>query len=89
MPYKVALHHKSAPLEISAKQHNMVLNNERLEFLGDAIIGAIVADIVFKSFPYKNEGFMSEMRSKIVSRSQLNKLSIHLGIDKLVQHLRG
>ncbi len=86
MPYKLALHHKSAPLEISVKQHNIGLNNERLEFLGDAIIGAIVADIVFKSFPYKNEGFMSEMRSKIVSRSQLNKLSIHLGIDKLVQH---
>lgn len=86
MLYKLALHHKSAPMSISYKNCSQNLNNERLEYLGDAIIGAIVADLIFRTFPYKNEGFMSEMRSKIVSRSQLNKLSRHLGLDKLIQH---
>ncbi len=86
MLYKLALHHKSAPLAITFKNSMNNFNNERLEFLGDAIIGAVVADLVFRTFPHKNEGFMSGMRSKIVSRSQLNKLSIHLGLDKLIQH---
>ena len=85
VPYKLALHHKSSPMENSSKTP-IDLNNERLEFLGDAVIGLIVADIIFKTFPYRNEGFMSEMRSKIVSRSQLNKLSIQLGLNKLIEY---
>ena len=57
----------------------------RMLFLGDAVLGSIVADYLFKKFPYKEEGFLTEMRSKIVSRAQLNKLSKKLGFDKLVE----
>jgi len=60
------------------------MNNERLEFLGDALLSAIVAEFLFKKFPYKNEGFLTEMRSKIVSRTSLNKLSIKLGLSDLI-----
>jgi ribonuclease III len=52
--------------------------------LGDAILSALVADYLFKKYPYKNEGFLTEMRSRIVSRFSLNKLSQKLGIDALV-----
>ncbi|MDP4281394.1 MAG: ribonuclease III [Bacteroidota bacterium] len=80
--YKLALLHRSAGLEI----HNGIrVNNERLEFLGDAILDAITADYLFKTYPTKDEGFLTEMRSKIVSRAQLNKLSLKLGLDKLVR----
>jgi ribonuclease-3 len=61
------------------------INNERLEFLGDAILDAIVADIVFKEFEYKKEGFLTNMRSKIVQRETLNKLALEIGIDKLIK----
>ncbi|MCK9301876.1 MAG: ribonuclease III [Bacteroidales bacterium] len=79
--YKLALHHKSAPIDDSAK---IDLNNERLEYLGDAIIGAIVAEYLYKLYPYKKEGFLSEMRSKLVSRSQLNSLCKTIGLNKLI-----
>jgi len=80
--YKLALRHRSA----STKKVNGVrLNNERLEYLGDAILSAVVADFLFKSFPYKNEGFLTEMRSKIVSRAALNKLSLKLGLQQLIR----
>ncbi|NCA80618.1 MAG: efflux RND transporter periplasmic adaptor subunit, partial [Sphingobacteriia bacterium] len=59
--------------------------NERLEFLGDAILDAVIADYLFKTFPTRDEGFLTEMRSKLVSRSQLNKLSQKMGIDALIQ----
>lgn len=59
--------------------------NERLEYLGDAILGAIVADFLFKKYPSKDEGFLTEIRSRIVSRDSLNKIAIKLGIDKLVE----
>lgn len=48
-------------------------NNERLEYLGDAILSAVVADYLFKRYPYKGEGFLTEMRSKMVNRQQLNE----------------
>lgn len=80
--YQLALRHKSIANEI----HNGVKNsNERLEYLGDAILDAVVAEFLFKLFPYKDEGFLTKMRSKIVSRVQLNKLSMKLGISSLVQ----
>ena len=60
------------------------ISNERLEYLGDAILSAVVADHLFKMFPYKDEGFLTEMRSRIVSRAQLNKLSQKIGIDTLI-----
>lgn len=61
------------------------INNERLEFLGDAILDAVAADYLFKRFPKGDEGFLTEMRSKIVSRAMLNKLSQKMGIDRLIQ----
>lgn len=61
------------------------MSNERLEYLGDAVLSSIVADYLFKKFPYKDEGFLTEMRSKIVSRTQLNKLAKKLGLDNLVE----
>lgn len=66
-------------------QNGVKINNERLEYLGDAILDAVTADFLFKTFPTKDEGFLTEMRSKIVSRVQLNKLSQKLGLDHLVQ----
>jgi ribonuclease-3 len=80
--YKLAFLHKSAGSEIV---QGVKINNERLEFLGDAVLDAITADYLFKTFPLKDEGFLTEMRSKIVSRVQLNKLSMKLGMEKLIQ----
>lgn len=80
--YKLAFHHKSAGVETVT---GMKINNERLEFLGDAILDAITADYLFKTFPLKDEGFLTEMRSKLVNRIQLNKLAQKMGLDTLVQ----
>jgi len=60
-------------------------SNERLEFLGDAILGSVVAEILFKMYPYKDEGFLTEMRSKIVSRANLNQLAKRLGLDEHIE----
>jgi len=79
--YKLAFRHRSAS---EKKINGLKLNNERLEYLGDAILSAIVADLLFKRFPYKSEGFLTQMRSKIVSRSSLNHLSNKLGLNKLI-----
>lgn len=80
--YKLAFRHKSSTTK---KINGVRLNNERLEYLGDAILSAVIADYLFKSFPYKNEGFLTEMRSKIVSRASLNKLSQKLGLQHLIR----
>ncbi len=80
--YKLAFLHRSAG---SFSISGVKVNNERLEFLGDAILDAITADYLFKTFPTKDEGFLTEMRSKIVSRAQLNKLSSKLGLDRYIQ----
>jgi len=80
--YKLAFLHKSAG---SVTIQGMQMNNERLEFLGDAILDAVTADYLFRTFPLKDEGFLTEMRSKIVSRVQLNKLSRKIGLDHLIQ----
>ena len=80
--YKLAFRHKSVAIELV---NGSRISNERLEYLGYAILGAIVAEHLFKLFPYKDEGFLTEMRSKIVSRVQLNKLSQKLGIGRLIQ----
>jgi len=80
--YHLAFLHKSvAQMTLSG----IKVNNERLEFLGDAILDAVTADYLFKTFPTKDEGFLTEMRSKIVSRATLNKLSQKMGIDQLIQ----
>ncbi len=80
--YEQALLHKSSSIKL---KNGKWINNERLEFLGDAILDAIVADIVFKEFEYKKEGFLTNMRSKIVQRETLNRLALELGIDKLIK----
>ena len=79
--YKLAFRHKSQAIELN---NGSRVSNERLEFLGDAILSAVVADHLFKMFPYKDEGFLTEMRSRIVSRAQLNKLSQKMGVDTLI-----
>ena len=60
-------------------------NNERLEFLGDAVLSAIASDIIYKTFNNKDEGFLSKTRSKIVQRETLNHVALELGLDKIVQ----
>lgn len=79
--YRLALLHKSAS-KITTK--GVVLNYERLEFLGDAVLGAIVAELLYKFFPNKDEGFLTRVRSKVVSRESLNELAIHIGLNKAV-----
>lgn len=79
--YKIALSHKSAP-QVWLKGQQV--NNERLEYLGDAVLSSVVADYLYKKFPYQNEGFLTEMRSRIVSRSRFNKLSLKMGLNKLI-----
>jgi len=79
--YELAFIHRSASLVLS---NGSTVNNERLEFLGDAILDAVVAEYLFSAFPKKDEGFLSKMRSKIVKRNHLNSLAINLGIEKLV-----
>jgi ribonuclease-3 len=60
-------------------------SNERLEYLGDAILGAAVADFLFKKFPFKSEGFLTEIRSRIVNREALNLLARKIGVANIVQ----
>ena len=74
--YRVALSHRSV-------REGSDQNNERLEFLGDAILGAIVANYLFMRYPYKDEGFLTEMRSKMVNRNQLNDIAIKIGLKKI------
>lgn len=79
--YEQALLHKSS--SISTDDGRWV-NNERLEFLGDGILDAVVADYVYKRYPNKREGFMTNARSKIVQREMMNKIALELGLDRLV-----
>lgn len=78
--YKLALMHKS----IMRREKGKPLNNERLEFLGDAILGAVVGDIVYRHFQKRKEGFLTNTRSKIVQRDTLNKLAEETGLTKLI-----
>ena len=74
--YKTSLTHRSVKDTIDE-------NNERLEYLGDAILSALVADYLFKRYPYKEEGFLTEMRSKMVNRAQLNDIAVKMGLKKI------
>ena len=80
--YKQALMHKSVR---QRNEKGRPQNNERLEFLGDAILDAVVGDIVFRHFEGKREGFLTNTRSKLVSRSTLGKLAQEMGISQLVK----
>ncbi len=75
--YKQALRHRSASLQHKSGSR---INNERLEYLGDAVLSLVVAEYLFRRFPFENEGFLTDMRSKIVSRASLNKLADKLGL---------
>lgn len=75
--YICALTHRSQNEHITG-------NNERLEFLGDAFIGAIVGEYLFKKYPHEDEGYLTEMRSKIVSRNSLNDIARRMGLQKLL-----
>ena len=79
--YKLALIHKSASIVLDDGTH---INNERLEYLGDAVIEAVVSDMLYIDFPYEKEGALTQLRSRIVSRSSLNELALRLGLDEYV-----
>ena len=83
--YQLAFLHKSKSKEM---HHGIKLNNERLEYLGDAVLSAVVADFLFKKYPYQGEGFLTEMRSKIVSRANLNRLAQKIGLSRLIRYNR-
>ena len=75
--YQIALSHRSV-------EENPDANNERLEYLGDAVLSSIVADYLFKRYPTKGEGFLTEMRSKMVNRQQLNDIAVKMGFRQLM-----
>ncbi|MCW3121856.1 MAG: ribonuclease [Flavipsychrobacter sp.] len=77
--YQLALMHRSKPEEATD-------SNERLEFLGDAILGAIIAEYLFKKYPYQSEGYLTELRSRIVRRETMNNVALRMGLNKLVKY---
>lgn len=79
--YKLALVHRSASVKVAGGGS---INNERLEFLGDAVLESIVSDYLFIEFPDQPEGFLTKTRAKIVSRQSLNALAQELGLDRMV-----
>ena len=79
--YNQAFRHNSVAKEI---KEGVKDSNERLEYLGDAVLNTIIAIYLFKKFPYKDEGFLTKMRSKIVSRAHLNQLAVKLGLNKFL-----
>ncbi|HEY0029410.1 MAG TPA: ribonuclease III [Bacteroidia bacterium] len=80
--YKLAFRHSSASQLIKKGIRD---SNERLEFLGDSVIGTVIADYLFKKFPFKDEGFLTKMRSKMVSRQQHNKVAMKMGLNQLLE----
>ena len=74
--YKTALSHRSV-------REGADENNERLEFLGDAVLSSVIAHYLFRKYPYKGEGFLTEMRSKMVNRQMLNDIALKMGLKKI------
>jgi ribonuclease-3 len=79
--YEIAFIHKSASI---TQKNGQVINNERLEYLGDAILDAVIADYLYTRFPDKDEGFLTQLRAKLVKRKMLNKLAAKLGIAPML-----
>ena len=79
--YRLAFRHRSASKVLNGVRRN----NERLEYLGDAVLSVVIAEYLFKKYPTQDEGFLTEMRSKIVSRASLNKVGLHMGLHKMIQ----
>jgi ribonuclease-3 len=84
--FKLAFAHKSSNDQQQNKKKNPYggQNNERLEFLGDAVLGTIVAEYLYKKYPTADEGFLTKMRSKIVKRKSLNAIGYDMGLDELL-----
>jgi len=74
--YRTALSHRSV-------REGTDENNERLEFLGDAVLSSLIAHYLFRKYPYKDEGFLTEMRSKMVNRQKLNEIALKMGLKKI------
>jgi ribonuclease-3 len=79
--YEIAFIHRSATFTLS---NGKKVNNERLEYLGDAVLDAILSDYLFEKFPDANEGFLTKIRSRIVNREVLNHLAVSMGINKIL-----
>jgi ribonuclease III len=79
--YEIAFIHRSATFTLPSGKK---VNNERLEYLGDAILDAILSDFLFDKFPDANEGFMTKIRARIVNRDVLNQLAVSMGINKIL-----
>ncbi len=80
--YRLAFMHASVAKNTASKDYRE--SNERLEFLGDSVLGMITADYLFKKFPFKDEGFLTEIRSRMVSRESLNVVARKIGLDELI-----
>lgn len=78
--YQIALTHKSATYTLNGEK----VNNERLEYLGDSILDAVISDYLYKKYPYEREGFLTEMRSKIVNGEKLKELAVQINIDQFI-----
>ncbi|MGP8216003.1 MAG: ribonuclease III [Bacteroidia bacterium] len=79
--YQMALRHKSS---MRNNAESPQTSNERLEFLGDALLNAVVAEHLFRRFPFKDEGFLTKMRSKVVSRNNLNSIAMKMGLQDML-----
>ncbi len=80
--FNLALTHKSATSRVNGYEP---MNNERLEYLGDAVLNAVVADMLYHRYPMKNEGFLTKMRAKIVSRDTLNRIAEKIGLEEVIE----
>ena len=83
--YQIAFIHRSKSKDMG---QGWRINNERLEYLGDAVLGAVVAEYLYKKYPHREEGFLTEMRSKMVSRANLGRLAQKMGLHQLIQYNR-
>lgn len=82
--YQLALRHTSASKATAIEGFRE--SNERLEYLGDAVLGMVIAEFLFKKYPYKDEGFLTEIRSRIVNRETLNGIARKIGLDSLIEY---
>ena len=83
-PRNISLYHQAFKHSSSTLQGET--NNERLELLGDSVLNLVIADYLFRKFPTRREGFMTEMRSKMVSRQQMNEIAFDMALPSFIQH---
>lgn len=80
--YTLAIKHSSVAEETV---NGLKISNERLEYLGDAVLGAVVAEFLFIKFPFRDEGFLTETRSRMVNREALNQIAVKIGLSKIIE----